>query len=212
MRWILASGSPRRRDLLTALGRPFEVLKSDIDETQQTGESPLDYVERMALEKSAAVRASLESPDKMPTVVIAADTIVIAPIGDVVLGKPADGAEARATLNLLRGQTHTVATAVSITLLDSGMTLTLNALCTTHVTMRDYADVEIDAYIATGDPFDKAGAYAIQHADFAPVEAIDGCYSNVVGFPLCAVREILGDLGLADPDDGVCDCPNLLQR
>lgn len=211
MRWILASGSPRRRDLLTVLGRPFEVVKSDIDETCRPDEYPLEYVERMAMEKSATVLASLGNSGSLPTVLIAADTIVIAPIGDVVLGKPADAAEARNTLRLLRGQTHTVATAVSIALRDSGMTMRLNAVCTTHVAMRDYTDDEIEAYIATGDPFDKAGAYAIQHAGFAPVQAIDGCYSNVVGFPLCVVREMLGDLGLADRDLGVCDCPNPLR-
>ena len=182
---ILASGSPRRRELLTSLGVPFIVMKSDIDETQRPGEAPIAYARRLSREKADAIAARLhagEAPAGTIEAVLAADTVVILAadtIGDLdgeVLGKPEDAAEARAMLERLRDQPHVVCTA--LTLLpcrraDDGTLITgepQTEITLTRVFMRRYSDAEIDAYIATGDPFDKAGGYAIQHGN-APADA-----------------------------------------
>jgi septum formation protein len=171
----LASASPRRRELLALAGLPFTVAPADLDETQWPGEGPQDYARRLSREKAeAAARRS-------PGLVLAADTIVVAE--GQVLGKPADQAEARATLRALRGRSHTVFTAV--TLLDSASGACLPDLACTDVPMRDYTEAEIEAYVASGDPFDKAGGYGIQHAGFHPVDGLLGCYANVMGLPLC---------------------------
>ncbi len=172
--------------MLASLGVPFTVLKPDIDETQQAGEAPLDYVTRLSAAKAAHIAAQV-SPD---TCVLAADTVVIHD-GDI-LGKPADAAEATRMLRRLRGQEHRVCTAITLQMLP-GQPLT-EVTCT-QVKMRPYTDAEIEAYIATGDPFDKAGSYAIQHPTFAPVERIDGSYSNVVGLPLETLRRLLLQIG-----------------
>ncbi len=195
-RLILASGSPRRRELLASLGVDFTVIKSDIDETQHLGEAPYDYVRRLSLEKAAAVAAKLESAGHVvlaadTVVILAADTLGVTESGEV-LGKPADADEARAILRRLRGRTHVVCTALTVRAPDQ----TLTALTRTTVLMRDYTDAEIDAYIATGDPFDKAGAYAIQHETFRPVARIDGSYTNVVGLPLETLRPMLAAVGI----------------
>ncbi|MEQ8675016.1 MAG: Maf family protein [Aggregatilineales bacterium] len=197
MRLILASGSPRRRELISTLGIPFEVIKSDIDETQHTNEAPFDYVERLSIEKAHAV--ALKTGDSLP--ILAADTIVVlgAEANGVdeqgeILGKPADADEARTMLKRLRGRAHLVCTAVTLYRGgDDPKQLTQRAVTT--VTMRDYSDAEMDAYIASGDPFDKAGSYAIQNEAFAPVECIDGDYNNVVGLPLEMVKPMLSAFG-----------------
>lgn len=203
-RFILASGSPRRKEILASLGIDFTVIKSDIDETQRPGENPYDYAARLSREKADAVAAKVLGESAVPAdaVVLAADTIVVAAdtIGVMsdggILGKPADAAEARAMLEKLRGVMHVVCTAITLLKLDGGSRAYRTELTRTQVTMRGYTDAEIDAYIATGDPFDKAGGYAIQHEQFAPVAHIDGSYTNVVGLPVETLRAMLTDLGI----------------
>jgi nucleoside triphosphate pyrophosphatase len=199
MPFVLASGSPRRRELLASLGIDFTIIKSDIDETQRPGENPYAYVHRLSLEKAEAVAVRLTEPAYVlaaDTVVIckrsdAADTIGVTDDGDI-LGKPESAADARAMLRRLRGRDHVVCTAITLRPLVGA---SLTELTRTTVTMRGYTDAEIDAYIATGDPFDKAGGYAIQHEGFHPVARIDGSYTNVVGLPLETLKTMLARIG-----------------
>lgn len=199
--FILASGSPRRRQLLEALGIRFIVVKPEIDETQRAGEVPLAYVRRLSVEKCAAAsaRAAAEHPQiaasGIDVVTLAADTVVIH--DGEVLGKPADAAEARAMLRRLRGGAHTVCTAITLRHSRRGEQLSqlTDHACTT-VIMRGYSDAEIDAYIATGDPFDKAGGYAIQHEGFRPAAAVEGSRSNVIGLPVELLSDLLAQIGL----------------
>lgn len=187
--FILASGSPRRRELLASLGVTFTVQVPHIDETQFPDESPAVYVQRLSQQKAAAIAQTRQTP----AVILAADTIVID--GKHVLGKPADALEARSMLQQLRGRAHQVCTAFT---LYSGFytpAYHITRMDCTTVLMRAYTDTEIDAYIATGDPFDKAGSYAIQHPVFAPVAEIHGSYSNVVGLPLEALQSALQETG-----------------
>lgn len=199
IRFILASGSPRRRELLTALGIAFTVVKSDIDETQRPGEDPVAYACRLSVEKAAAVHAQI-APSVDPLVVIAADTVVIDDAvineGVMVLGKPADPDEARQMLVRLRGRAHTVCTALTVLKQIEGRVETETRETRTQVWMRAYSDAEIAAYIATGDPFDKAGGYAIQHPEFRPAERIEGSHTNVVGLPVETLTAMLGDLAI----------------
>ena len=190
MRIILASSSPRRQELLSQFGIDFEVIKPDIDESRRIGEALVDYAERLSREKAAAVIASL---DGSPAIVIAADTIVIDHQG-ALLGKPADAADARRMLRHLRARAHQVVTAFTVRR-DSQPPQAYTGHARTAVYMRDYTDAEIDAYIASGDPFDKAGGYAIQHEAFHPVARIEGSYSNVVGLPLDELWQALNILG-----------------
>jgi MAF protein len=217
---ILASSSPRRRELLSSLGVIFSIYKPDINENQRHAETPLNYVQRLASEKAYAggvgrlLGGDLPDLNDIGDIVLAADTIVIAPNGQTILGKPVDAEEAAATLRLLRGQAHTVCTAIHLEWFSRRMSGNVqmedaHEIVQTRVTMRDYSDDEIAAYIATGDPFDKAGGYAIQHAGFHPVAHIHGCYNNVVGLPLCAVKRCLELLGAASdlaPAPDECDC------
>jgi MAF protein len=198
MRFILASGSPRRRELLASLGIHFEVIKSDIDETQGANEAPYDYVRRLSIEKAETITAKLSEAAYVlaadTVVILAADTLGVTDAG-AILGKPVDAADARAMLRRLRGRDHVVCTALTLLALGS-IPQRLTELTRTTVTMRDYSDDEIDAYVASGDPFDKAGGYAIQHEGFHPVERIDGSYSNVVGLPLETLTALLERIGV----------------
>ena len=172
---ILASNSPRRNELLRLLGLPFEVVPADIAEVPLPGEPPLFYVLRLARHKAAAIAAD------QPGLVIAADTTVVD--GEELLEKPIDPTDARRMLQQLRGRVHQVYTGIAI--LDAETKHSYDAVCCTPVPMREYSDAEIDAYTATGDPLDKAGAYGIQHAGFHPVEGLRGCFASVMGLPLC---------------------------
>jgi septum formation protein len=183
--FILASSSPRRRELLASLGVVFSVHKPAINEDQHPGEAPLDTVRRLSREKAEAVARQIDHS----AIILAADTVVIC--DGVLLGKPQDAEEARHMLLTLRDRDHEVCT--SLTLLRPEHAPITEVTCT-RVTMRAYTDDEIEAYIASGDPFDKAGSYAIQHPDFVPVAHIDGSYSNVVGLPLETLRTLLADL------------------
>jgi septum formation protein len=199
MAFILASSSPRRRELLAkaAPGLTYTIEKPDIDESQQSGEAPLQYVQRLAREKAEAVAARLSEGTILAAdtvVILAADTIGIDEQGDI-LGKPVSADDARTMLQKLRDRDHIVCTAFY--LLRKGERTERRAqVVKTVVTMRSYTDAEIDAYIASGDPFDKAGAYAIQHEGFHPVALIRGSYSNVVGLPVDEVRAALIELGV----------------
>ena len=195
---ILASASPRRRELLRLLGLKFSATRTDIDETPRIGETPADYVRRMSREKAAAAAARLDGP----ALILAVDTTVVD--GEQILGKPANAAEARAILRQLRGRAHQVYSA--LTLLDTATGHEVTQVAISPVRMREYANEEIEAYIASGDPFDKAGAYAIQNSTFHPVEGFDHCMANVMGLPLCHVARALVSLGEPPPADVARAC------
>jgi septum formation protein len=199
---LLASNSPRRRQLLTLGGWRFEATASDIDETVLPAEPPHDYVQRLAKEKAlASAHASTNGQ-----VVIGSDTAVI--IDGEILGKPKDAQEAVSMLKRLRGRTHQVYTGIAAySLAEDKMCVDL---CITDVPMRAYRDDEIAAYVATGDPLDKAGAYAIQHEGFQPVASMSGCFASVMGLPLCHLARLLREFGIQH-DNGMPDkCQDLL--
>jgi septum formation protein len=177
---ILASRSPRRSELLTAAGIEFEVLAADIDETPRANESPSNYVERLAIEKARAVFAL--RPDAR---VLGADTTVT--IDGQILGKPVDEADARRMLRLLNGRAHEVHTGVSL-ISAAGIQ---SAVDTTRVWFAKMTDEDISWYVATGEPIDRAGAYAIQGFASRFIPRIEGSYSNVVGLPVALVSSIL---------------------
>ncbi len=189
---ILASGSPRRRAFLKALGLSFTVVTADIDERPRPGEKPLDLVARLAETKARTVAQAL--PDELrPALVIAADTVVA--LGDQLLGKPKDREDAVAMLQRLREREHQVHTGVSI--LSTSDDRLLSRVNSTQVLMRAYTDQEIHAYVRSGNPLDKAGAYAIQHRAFAPVLRLEGCAAGVMGLPLADLRDLLAQFGVA---------------
>jgi MAF protein len=183
---ILASNSPRRKELLALLQVPFKVIPGDVDEKVRKDEKAEGYVQRLAFEKAKSL-----TPDQTQ-VVIAADTVVIDQ-GEI-LGKPEDKADAKRMLQTLRGHTHRVMTAITLVSGSTGQ-VWMDA-CETQVPMREYADLEIEGYIESGDPMDKAGAYAIQHPGFHPVEKLSGCYASVMGLPLCHLLCLLRQAGL----------------
>jgi MAF protein len=209
---ILASNSPRRKQLLTLGGWEFYVVVPQVDETVLPGEAPADYVQRVALSKALGV---LENPHfKLPdeAVILAADTAVVNPLkanvevngGSEILGKPASPEEAEAMLRKLRGRVHQVYTGLVV--LRAADRQVLSELVITDVPMRRYSDEEIQAYIASGDPFDKAGAYAIQNPIFRPVENLKGCYANVMGLPVCQAARLLEQNGLCSESDIAWKC------
>lgn len=186
---VLASNSPRRREIISWLGFPYTLTTAYIDESPKSGETPQDYVMRLAEEK-AHVCARFAP---FGGLVLAADTTVAD--GDEIIGKPQDAADAARILRQLRKRTHVVHSAVVLSLPSRGTNST--ELCTTQVVMRDYTDEEIEAYIASGDAFDKAGAYAIQNEGFHPVSRMNGCFASVMGLPLCHVERLLRKSGYA---------------
>jgi septum formation protein len=157
-RLILASGSPRRRELLGLTGLAFELTVVDRDETPRPGELPTAYAVRMSQDKAQAALQIIDGE----ALVLASDTTVAD--GSIILGKPADPDEARVMLRQLRGRTHQVITAITVIETSTGRSVTEAAI--TDVPMRCYTDAEIEAYIASGDPFDKAGSYAIQNTNW----------------------------------------------
>lgn len=191
---LLASRSPRRRELLTLLGLPFDVTTADVDETPRAGEAPIHLAARLSRAKAQAVNGeNNRTRVNAGGIIIACDTVVA--LEGEVLGKPHDAAEATEMLRRLRASEtgadprHLVYSA--ITLRDGQTDRLLTDVVETQVTMRPYTDRELAAYVASGDPLDKAGAYAIQHPDFQPVAAWRGCYANVMGLPLCHVVRAL---------------------
>jgi septum formation protein len=185
---VLASASPRRRELLAQLGVEFRVEPADVDETPLPGADGEDAAREIATRKALVVARTTDEP------VIGADTIVVAADGEF-LGKPRDAADARRILGKLSGTTHRVITGVCVATARGSRLLT--AVETTSVTMRPLRADEIDAYVATGECFDKAGAYAIQETGDRFVVRIDGGRTNVVGLPLEAASRLLRDAGVA---------------
>ena len=190
---VLASISPRRRELIGLINYPCQFITADVDESMNAGERPDDLVNRLARAK-AEIGARKFAP--RDAIVIAADTIVS--IDGAILGKPVDSNDAVRMLKVLRNRPHIVY---------SGLTVRRGAqaitqVATTTVHMRDYSDAEIADYVATGDPLDKAAAYAIQHNGFRPVARIDGCHANVMGLPLCHLYRALKTFGvpIIEPD------------
>ena len=183
MRVILASASPRRRELLSLLLEEFDCCSADIDETPISDELPEDYVLRMAVEKASAVKNERG-------VIIGSDTVVV--LSGNILQKPASVEDARGMLSALSGQTHQVMTAVAIMIDAELMTI----ISTTEVTFSTLEMPLIEAYLATDEPWDKAGAYGIQGIAGSFVRRIDGSYSSVVGLPLCETRELLEGAGV----------------
>jgi septum formation protein len=187
---VLASASPRRRELLAQLGLPFEVFAPDVDETPGLEElNAAALVERLAKAKAAAGRLAFPK-----ATVIAADTLVALP-GEPALGKPRDAAEAKAMLRRLSGRQHEVSTGVCVA---NPERTTVRAVVT-RVSMRAFGEAEIDWYVGTAEPLDKAGAYAIQGKGSLFVAAIEGSWSNVVGLPMAELVETLADFGVKLP-------------
>lgn len=207
---VLASSSPRRRQLLALADWMFSIVVTDVDESQLPNEAPADYVLRLAETKARAA----DSQAHADQVVLGADTAVV----DVaeILGKPKDMAEAARMLTQLRGHTHQVYTGVALLRLSDG--LLLKELCVTDVPMRSYSDEEINAYVQTGDALDKAGAYAIQHPHFHPVampsdqgEGMSGCYASVMGLPMCHVVRSMRKMDIPPRGNVPVNCQTLLQ-
>jgi len=209
---ILASASPRRREFFELLRLPFRVYSTDIDETPRPNETPDVLVARLSATKAATVAQDLltsvsgrngELAEALETgLVVAADTVVV--LDDEILGKPLDADHAKQMLNQLRGREHSVYSGVTVVEMESGRAAI--HLSTTAVWMREYTEAEIEAYVSSGDPLDKAGAYAIQHPGFRPVARIEGCYSGVMGLPLGALVDGLSHFGVALPVDLATVC------
>jgi septum formation protein len=184
---ILASGSPRRRELLTMAGIDFRVEAADIDESAQPGEAPAKYVQRLAVEKAQAVWARYKGGDDSadPITVIGADTTVVC--DGELLGKPVDQADARRTLTMLAGRTHQVLTGVAAITRKA----TVSEVEITQVFFDLIAEQELVRYLASGEPMDKAGAYGIQGYAARWIPRIEGCYFNVVGLPLARTMAVM---------------------
>ena len=188
MELILASASPRRRDLLEQLGVSYRVEPADIDESRQPGEKPADYVRRMAIEKAAAVAA--RHPGES-LAVLAADTSVV--IEEDVLGKPRDHFDGLGMLARLSGRSHSVLTGIC---LHTAAAESLAQVVETKVRFIQLNRDQCEAYLATDEPWDKAGGYAIQGLAGAFVSSIEGSYSNVVGLPLTETWQLLSGQGI----------------
>jgi MAF protein len=184
---VLASGSPRREELLKVLGVPFEVVVPQIREDARRDKG----VRKLALEL-AQMKADSVASIRQGEVIVAADTLVV--VSGQVMGKPGNETEAWAMLDALRGREHQVTTGLAV-VDPSGRASAVQAV-ETQVWMRDYSDQEIADYIARGEPCDKAGGYAIQDAEFHPADRIHGCYANVVGLPLCHLYLRLEKMGV----------------
>ena len=187
---ILASASPRRRELLTELGLDFSIIPSGAPEEPMPGESPAEMVQRLSRDKALVVAAG-----RSQGYVVGADSTVV--LAGRSIGKPADAAEARQMLRELRGTRHQVTTGLTVIEVASGRSRT--DCLTGEVVARDYTDSEIEVSIASGTPLDKAGAYAIQDREFRPARLESGCYTNVVGLPLCRLTAMLEELGYPLP-------------
>jgi len=195
---VLASASPRRRELLTQAGYRFRVHPAHIFENPLTGEDPIAYVTRLAREKAEMVFRELTAGDSQELrrdaesqlAVLGADTTVT--LDNMILGKPADGADAARMLRLLSGRTHRVITGVAVVTAE-GVEVAAEVTAVRFLTL---SDAEISDYVASGEPMDKAGAYAIQGRAARWIPRIEGCYFNVVGLPLALVSAMLEVAGL----------------
>jgi MAF protein len=198
IRLILASASPRRRQLIALLGLPFIICAAEVEERPQDNELPHDLVRRLSEEKVRAVANNARGG-----LTVGADTIVV--LGDEVLGKPPNADAALHMLRRLRGRTHQVYTGLSV--LDPKTDGLFTVVARSIVWMRDYSDEEMMAYVRSGEPLDKAGGYAIQDGVFQPVEQVEGCYANVMGLPLCHLYVLLKEIGasIEAPPTSACD-------
>ncbi len=191
--FILASISPRRQKLFGLVQTPFLVKPADVDETQKAGESPEEYVLRLAQTKARDVGQDIAEVPSREMLIIAADTTV-AHQGEI-LGKPANPDEARDMLLQLQDQQHHVYSGLVV--YHPAEDRMLSEVVETQVTLRAFDEEELEAYIDSGDPFDKAGAYAIQNDEFQPVRSYEGCYANVMGLPLCQLEKMLQSIGVS---------------
>jgi len=189
VRLVLASASPRRAELLRAAGIEFDVMPSEVNETIDPEETPDGYVRRVAQQKAEAVM-----PRAQGRVILGADTVVV--VDNQVLGKPADEEAARGMLRLLSGREHLVLTAVCLIDPRAESTRTQTSVARTRVEFAPLSDEEINWYAASGEPLDKAGAYAVQGLASRFVTRIDGSYSNVVGLPVAIVYALCRQAGL----------------
>jgi septum formation protein len=197
---VLASGSPRRKQLLSTLGLPFEVVTSGVPEDVDPSLGPTEMVKMLAIAKADAVTSEVQEG-----VVIGSDTTIS--FEGVILGKPKDQEDAFKMLQMLRGKWHQVISGVAVIQMPNHHIEVSSVV--TNIKMRNYSDEEISKYIETGEPMDKAGSYAIQGIGGALVENIDGCYNNVVGFPLCELVELLGKNEISvHPNGPVCKLPS----
>lgn len=187
MKFVLASQSPRRRELLQSIGLDFDVLPSDVPEIHTPGETPDNYVMRLSRDKARVVAA--QHPERW---IIAADTTVM--LGSQLLEKPADEADARRMLGLIAGRTHVVHTGVTLQCAERGYQET--RVAQSEVSMLPLTESEITWYAATGEPLDKAGAYAVQGIGAMFIASIHGSYTNVVGLPLALLFEMLKSAGI----------------
>jgi len=196
MRIILASGSPRRAEILRNAGIPFETLAEIVDESRKPGELRADYVRRLALAKARAAAGVQRDPGE--SLFIGADTIVA--VNDEILGKPESADDARRMLRLLGGAVHEVHTGLAVIRRPGAAEAVVEEV--TRVTFAAMSDDEIDAYIATNEPFDKAGAYGIQGIGGRYVTRIEGCYFNVMGLPLARLWLLLREFGWKESQAG----------
>ena len=203
---LLASASPRRRELIKLLGLPVATTAADIDEVPLPGERADAMALRLSMAKARAVNLARILQLSQGYILLASDTVVS--LGGEPLGKPRDAADARSMLQRLRNSTHQVYT--GITLIETDTDRLVTDLAVSDVRMRAYSDEEIEAYIASGDPFDKAGAYAIQHEGFHPADRFDHCFANVMGLPLCHVVRTLRQLGVEPINDVPAVCQSYL--
>ena len=207
---VLASNSPRRKQLLALGGWKFTVSPAAIDETLFDAEAPQDYVARLAEGKVRTV--ARHAP--VDALILAADTTVAISL-DLsgqqtiqILGKPGDAQEAEQMLRALRGRAHHVYTGLALLRVADGRLA--QEVCVSEVMMRDYSDDEMLDYVASGDPLDKAGAYAVQHIGFHPAEKLDGCYANVMGLPVCHLALLLEQFNLPPQTDLPYECQQML--
>jgi len=189
---ILASASPRRAEILAAAGIPFEFQASNVDEARLAGEPPEQMVERLARAKAEAIaRVNQSAHSDQLRVILGADTVVV--VDQEILGKPGDAATAREMLIKLRGREHRVITGFALLRTSDGESRIGHE--TTRVWFSAMTDAEVDAYVVTNEPLDKAGAYAIQGIAGRYIPRIEGCYFNVVGLPIARVSQALKELG-----------------
>ena len=189
MKFILASASPRRRELMASIGLDFDVIPSNIPEQRQLGEAPEEYVARLSREKSEAIATA--HPDRW---VVAADTTVL--LGEHLLEKPADKADAARMLSAIAGRTHTVYSGLTLRKASAGYSDT--RVAESEVRMLPLTADDIEWYVNTGEPMDKAGAYAVQGIGSMFIDSVHGSYTNVVGLPLALLFQMLRKAGI-DP-------------
>lgn len=198
---LLASQSPRRRELIKLVGLPFSAISANVNESTITEPDPANNAVKTAELKAKTIFAKIPPPSHR-TIIVAADTIVA--LNKQMLGKPKNDNDAWHMLHVLRNRQHDVHT--GMVLIDTRSGKMIEGVHTAVVTMRPYTDTEINTYIGTGDPRDKAGAYAIQHPQFKPVNHLDGCYLAVVGLSICHLLQMLTQLDvLTSPDLSTLD-------